>query len=102
MPVKSPLQKAQKTAAPPVPPADVLAPAADAGMTPLEYMLTVMRDADQDPARRDRMAMAAAPFVHIRPADAKPGKKDIQAETAKQAAGGKFKPAAPPLKLVGR
>lgn len=71
-------------------------------MTPLEYMLSVMRDAKQDPARRDRMAMAAAPFVHIRPADAKPGKKDEKQAAAKTAAVGKFKPAAPPLKLVGR
>ena len=33
-------------------------------MTPLEYMLTVMRDPAVDSARRDRMAVAAAPYCH--------------------------------------
>ena len=51
-------------------------------MSPLEYMLSVMNDSDADPARRDRMAVAAAPYVHIRGADAKLGKK----EAAEQAA----------------
>ena len=51
-------------------------------MSPLAYMLTVMNDPDADPARRDRMAVAAAPYVHTRVADAKPGKK----EEAEQAA----------------
>src|SRR4051794_725175 len=51
-------------------------------MSPLDYMLTVMNDPDADPAQRDRMAMAAAPYVHTRAADAKPGKK----EAAEQAA----------------
>lgn len=69
-------------------------------MTPLDYMLAVMRDPLQEGARRDRMAMAAAPFVHIRPGDAKPGKKDEKAEAAKVAAKGKFAAAAPPLKLA--
>lgn len=34
------------------------------GMTPLEYMLNVMNNPAEDPTRRDRMAIAAAPFVH--------------------------------------
>src|SRR4051794_13236325 len=51
-------------------------------MSPLDYMLTVMNDPDADPARRDRMAVAAAPYVHARAAGAKPGKK----EEAEQAA----------------
>ena len=37
-----------------------------AGLTPLEYMLAVMRDETQDPERRLRMAIAAAPFVHAK------------------------------------
>jgi hypothetical protein len=45
-------------------------------MSPLAYMLTVMNDPDADPARRDRMAVAAAPYVHARAADAKPDKKE--------------------------
>jgi phage terminase small subunit len=34
--------------------------------SPLDYMLSVMNDVDADVARRDRMAIAAAPFVHSR------------------------------------
>jgi hypothetical protein len=36
------------------------------GLTPLEYMLDVMNNEAEDPARRDRMAQAAAPYVHAR------------------------------------
>jgi hypothetical protein len=38
------------------------------GVAPLEYMLAVMNDVAADDARRDRMAIAAAPFVHARSA----------------------------------
>ncbi|MFU0503639.1 hypothetical protein [Pseudaminobacter sp. NGMCC 1.201702] len=34
------------------------------GMTPLEYMLKVMRNPKADAGRRDDMAKAAAPYVH--------------------------------------
>src|SRR3954453_2815789 len=47
----------------------------------LDYMLAVMNDPDADPARRDRMAIAAAPYVHGRAADARSGKKQ-EAEQA--------------------
>jgi hypothetical protein len=40
--------------------------AAAYGLTPLEYMLSVLRDPTVEPERRDRMAVAAAPFVHPR------------------------------------
>jgi len=33
---------------------------------PLEYMLAVLRDEKADPERRDRMAAAAAPYIHPR------------------------------------
>ena len=46
-----------------------------AGMTPLEYMLTVMNDASADDARRDRMAQAAAPYVHPKAEAETQGKK---------------------------
>ena len=36
------------------------------GLTPLEYMLAVLRDETADPDRRDRMAAAAAPYIHPR------------------------------------
>lgn len=56
-----------------------------AGVTPLEYMLSVMRDGDADPTRRDRMAIAAAPFCHSRIVDNRFGKRDATAEQAKVA-----------------
>jgi hypothetical protein len=38
--------------------------AAEDGITPLQYMLTVMRDPNELAERRDEMAKAAAPYVH--------------------------------------
>ena len=52
--------------------ADVEAVACRLGLTPLEYMLAIMRDENEDPDRRLRMAIAAAPFVHAKPGDTKP------------------------------
>jgi len=40
--------------------------AAEEGITPLEYMLQVMRDEAAEDPRRDDMAKAAAPFIHPR------------------------------------
>lgn len=37
---------------------------AASGITPLDYMLTVMRNPKADKSRRDEMAKAAAPYVH--------------------------------------
>src|SRR5260370_41809438 len=34
------------------------------GISPLDYMLSVMRDQTVDVRRRDAMAMAAAPYLH--------------------------------------
>lgn len=36
----------------------------ESGLTPLDYMLSVMRDESAKPERRDDMAKAAAPYVH--------------------------------------
>jgi hypothetical protein len=58
--------------------ADIRAAARSGGMTPLEYMLGVMNDEAADEARRDRMAQAAAPYVHPKAGDAAPGKKEQQ------------------------
>jgi phage terminase small subunit len=66
--------------------------------TPLEYMLKVMNDTTADAARRDRMAIAAAPFVHGKIPEG--GKKDARNEAANDAVGGKFKPGAPPKLAV--
>ena len=51
-------------------------------ISPLDYMLSVMNDPGVDDARRDRMAIAAAPYVHVRAADAKPGRKEAAEEAA--------------------
>ena len=40
--------------------------AAQEGITPIEYMLSVMRDEKADRTRRDNMARAAAPYIHPR------------------------------------
>jgi hypothetical protein len=40
--------------------------AAQSGLTPLDYMLKVMRDDNGDEGRRDDMAKAAAPYIHPR------------------------------------
>lgn len=40
--------------------------ALEGGMSPLEYLLGVMRDIRQDDARRLDAAKAAAPYVHAR------------------------------------
>lgn len=39
---------------------------AQSGETPLDFMLRVMRDENAPQARRDAMAIAAAPYVHAR------------------------------------
>jgi hypothetical protein len=55
------------------------------GITPLEYMLAVIRDRGADPARRDRMAIAAAPFMHPRQEPTSKGKKQRAQDEAKTA-----------------
>jgi len=52
-------------------------------MTPLEYMLHVMNDPVCDPIRRDRMAVAAAPFVHPKADTIMAGKKQAAEEEAR-------------------
>jgi hypothetical protein len=49
------------------------------GISPLEYLLGVMRDEDQDDARRLDAAKAAAPYVHARLASAEI-KADVSAK----------------------
>jgi hypothetical protein len=47
---------------------EVVAAALAEGVTPLEYMLDIMRDADAEPGRRDWAAEKLAPYLHSRPA----------------------------------
>jgi phage terminase small subunit len=98
----------KKELAKPAPPAaevaaTVEAPADDVPATtktPLQYMLDVMNDPGADERLRAQMAVAAAPYMHAKKGEG--GKKDEKADKAKAAAGGRFKPAPPPLKLVAR
>lgn len=70
-------------------------------MTPLDFMLAVMRDEEQELRLRTAMAQAAAPYVHAKPGDAPKGKKEQAQEAAQEiAAGGKFAPRRAPLLVV--
>jgi len=79
----SPVAEAREKA-----PADIKRAARKSGMNPLDYMLTVMNDGEADDARRDRMAIAAAPFVHARPGEAAKGKKEAADDAARSAGSG--------------
>jgi hypothetical protein len=67
-------------------------------LSPLEYMLKIMNDPNADKNRRDRMAQAAAPFVHARKGEGS-GKKDEKDSKAKAAAKGRFATSEPPSYL---
>jgi hypothetical protein len=67
-------------------------------LDPLDYMRRVWNDPNESPDRRDRLAMAAMPYVHLKPGEG--GKKDAKEEAATKAAGGKFKVGKSPLSLV--
>jgi hypothetical protein len=71
-------------------------------LTPLEYMLGVVNDESADEARRDRMAQAAAPYVHAKPGDQPKGKKEERQEAAEQAAGRFAVPSGPKLVVSNR
>jgi hypothetical protein len=47
-------------------------------LDPLAYMLRVMNDPNVQPECRDRMAIAAAPFVHPRAIGTAKSKKELQ------------------------
>ncbi len=66
---------------------DIRAAAKVCRLTPLEYMLGVLNDEGAETERRDRMAQAAAPYVHAKAEAAEGGKKqqrDRAAETAER------------------
>lgn len=73
-----------------VPLAECIAPSSVDGQSPLDYMLAVMRDPDIDESRRDRMAVAAAPYLHGKVAERGSSKKGDREAAAKAAAGGQF------------
>lgn len=69
-------------------PADIRSAARKSGVSPLDFMLAVMRDENEDMNMRSRMAIAAAPFVHAKPSDSPKGKKAEQERVAKSAGEG--------------
>ena len=77
---------------------DIFAAAMAENLDPLTYMLRVMNDPKCPVDRRDRMAIAAAPFVHNRKGEG--GLKTDAKERAKVAGVGRFRPSAPPLKVI--
>ncbi len=75
--------------------------AAAAQLSPLDYMLQVINDPTVDSERRDRVAMAAAPYVHPRKEAVGAGKKEEKEAAAKTVAkAGKFASSPPPRLVV--
>lgn len=72
----------------------------DGALEPLSYMLSVMNDPSAEAERRDRMAIAAAPYRHPRLDRVTQSKKDEAAQDAKSAAVGKFATPSPPKLIV--
>lgn len=70
-------------------------------MTPLEYLMSVVRDPSVSLSMRVQAAKAALPFCHAKPPAIT--QKEAQ-ETARKAAlaGSRFQPAKAPLKLIHR
>jgi hypothetical protein len=57
------------------------------GIMPLDYMISVIRDPTATQERRDKMAIAAAPYCHPRLTEpVRIGKKDVQKDDANAAA----------------
>jgi hypothetical protein len=63
--------------------AEARAAAEATGILPLDYMLSVMRDASADPKRRDAMAMAAAPYLHPKVSPVEAAKTEQQSPAEK-------------------
>lgn len=75
------------------------AEAIQAGLTPMEYLLGVMRNPENTLARRTRAAALLLPYMHAKPGGA--GVKDARQIAGEKAASGKFAvPRAPRLAVV--
>ena len=85
--MKRPNRNRRRTALPELSRA-IVTGARSAGLTPLDYMLSVIRDPEAHTVRRDRLAVAAAPYCHPRVADQRKGAKDLKAEAANEAGDG--------------
>jgi len=72
-------------------------------LSPLDFMLAVMRDEEQAHEVRRAMAQAAAPYVHARAGEAAKGKKEEKQDAADAAAKGRFAvPQSPKLVVDNR
>jgi phage terminase small subunit len=80
-------------------PDDIKNEASAKKLEPLDYMLEIMNDPSAGKERRDRMAVAAAPFCHARKGEGA-GKKQEKDDKAKAASSGKFAAAQSPLRVV--
>lgn len=70
-------------------------------LSPLDFMLALMRDEQQDVKLRMAMAQAAAPYIHAKPGDVPKGKKEQAQEAAQEiAATGKYAPRGTPKLVV--
>lgn len=78
---------------------NIKAAAKKAGVSPLDFMLAVMNDDDEDMKLRAQMAVAAAPYVHAKVEAAQKGKKEERQDAAEKAAS-KFAPPSPPKLVV--
>jgi hypothetical protein len=65
-----------------------------AGLTPLEYLLAVMRSPTASKSARMQAAIQAAPYMHPKLTPA--GKKEAKRDAAKGVAQGRFAASAPP------
>lgn len=72
--------------------------AMDAGKKPLDYMLGVMNDESAEDDRRDKMAMAAAPYIHAKRGEG--GKKEERQAAGQKASSGKFAASEAPKLVV--
>ena len=54
-------------------------PLAGGMLSPLDYLLSIVRNPNEDPRRRDKAAIAALPYCHAK------GKKEVAAAAAKAA-----------------
>lgn len=66
---------------------------------PLEFLLAVMTGERMATLLQVRSAIAVAQYKHTKRHDG--GKRDEATDKAKKAAGGRFGPRPPPLKLIG-
>lgn len=81
--MSEPSTRARRTRQPLVPQAIAIQAQPVGELTPLQWLLRVVNDASASEARRDRAAIAAAPYCHPRPLAV--GKKQREARAAKDA-----------------